>query len=97
MMSYSYRSASIGSSFEEKKQLTKIQLQLLEKAAKHTEPNGIIVYSTCSIDPEENELIVKRFLRKNEDWKLETERLLHPVEDQTDGAYSARLIKKQPC
>jgi 16S rRNA (cytosine967-C5)-methyltransferase len=83
--------------FEEKKQLTKIQLQLLEKAAKHTEPNGIIVYSTCSIDPEENELIVKRFLRKNEDWKLDKERMLHPVEDQTDGAYSARLIKKQPC
>ena len=83
--------------FEEKKQLTKIQLQLLEKAAKHTEQNGIIVYSTCSIDPEENELIVKRFLRKNEDWKLETERMLHPVEDQTDGAYSAKLIKKQPC
>ena len=82
--------------FEERKQLTKIQLQLLEKATHHIDPNGIIVYSTCSINPEENEMIIKRFLKKNGDWKLDGERMLHPVEDQTDGAYSAKLIKKQP-
>ena len=57
------------------------------------QPGGKIVYSTCSIEPEENEQIVKRFLEENTGWQLETERTLHPVEDHTDGAYAARLAK----
>ena len=67
----------------------------MEKASYHTKPNGLLVYSTCSIEPEENELIIKRFLKKNTEWELQAERTLHPVEDHTDGAYSARLSKKQ--
>ena len=54
---------------------------------------GRLVYSTCSIEPEENGQIVKRFLEENTGWQLETERTLHPVEDHTDGAYAARLTK----
>ena len=79
----------------EKERLIKTQFKLLEKASYHTKPNGLLVYSTCSIEPEENELIVKRFLKKNTEWELQAERTLHPVEDHTDGAYSARLSKKQ--
>jgi len=79
----------------EKERLIKTQFELLEKASYHTKANGLLVYSTCSIEPEENELIIKRFLKKNTEWELQAERTLHPVEDHTDGAYSARLSKKQ--
>ena len=74
--------------------LTETQFKLLENASCHTKPNGLLVYSTCSIEPEENELIVNRFLKKHTEWILQAERTLHPVEDHTDGAYSARLSKK---
>ena len=76
------------------KSLAETQLKLLEKASYLTKPDGLIVYSTCSIEPEENENIVNQFLKKHPEWKLECDRTLHPVEDYTDGAYSARLSKK---
>jgi 16S rRNA (cytosine967-C5)-methyltransferase len=74
--------------------LTETQFKLLENASCHTKPDGLLVYSTCSIEPEENELIVNRFLKKHTEWTLQAERTLHPVEDHTDGAYTARLSKK---
>ncbi len=77
----------------EKKRLIKTQFKLIEKAAGLTKQGGKIVYSTCSIETEENELLVKRFLTENSGWKLETEQTLHPVEDHTDGAYAAKLVK----
>ena len=77
----------------EKKRLIKTQFKLIEKAAGLTKQGGKIVYSTCSIEPEENELLVKRFLTENSGLKLETEQTLHPVEDHTDGAYAAKLVK----
>ena len=78
---------------EETRYLTDTQLRLLARAAGFVRQGGALVYSTCSIEPEENEQIVKRFLEENTGWQLETERTLHPVEDHTDGAYAARLTK----
>ena len=78
---------------EETRFLLGIQQRLLEQASRLVQPGGKIVYSTCSIEPEENEQIVKRFLEENTGWQLEAERALHPVEDHTDGAYAARLAK----
>ena len=70
------------------------QLKLLGQAAAHTKPNGQLVYSTCSIEPEENEQLVARFLEAHPGWRLAAERSLHPVEDHTDGAYAARLTRQ---
>ena len=78
---------------EETRYLTDTQLRLLARATGFVRPGGALVYSTCSIEPEENEQIVKRFLEENTGWQLETEHTLHPVEDHTDGAYAARLTK----
>ena len=70
------------------------QLGLLGQAAAHTKPDGQLVYSTCSIDPEENGQLVTRFLEANPGWQLADERALHPVEDHTDGAYAAHLTRR---
>ncbi len=48
--------------------LTKIQYSLLKNAAKFIKPGGIIVYSTCTIEPEENEEVIRRFLSEHENF-----------------------------
>ena len=42
--------------------LSERQYSLLKNAAQHIKPGGILVYSTCSIEPIENEVVVQRFL-----------------------------------
>ena len=67
------------------------QLVLLKQAATVLKPGGVIVYSTCSLEPEENSEVVKEFLAANANFKLEIERQLLPFADNVDGAYVARL------
>jgi 16S rRNA (cytosine967-C5)-methyltransferase len=78
-------------SSEEISRLRKTQLDLLHQAAKQLKPGGVIVYSTCSLEPEENSELVKEFLAANTSFKLETERQLLPFADGVDGAYVAQL------
>ena len=47
---------------EQVRALSEIQYNLLKNAAPHIKPGGILVYSTCSIEPMENEEIIQRFL-----------------------------------
>ncbi|MCG9134092.1 16S rRNA (cytosine(967)-C(5))-methyltransferase RsmB [Candidatus Poribacteria bacterium] len=42
--------------------LSEVQYNLLKNAAQHIKPGGVLVYSTCSIEPVENEEVVQRFL-----------------------------------
>jgi 16S rRNA (cytosine967-C5)-methyltransferase len=72
--------------------LQKTQLDLLKLAAPKLKPGGVLVYSTCSLEPEENSEVVKQFLREQRNFKLESERELLPFADNVDGAFVARLI-----
>jgi 16S rRNA (cytosine967-C5)-methyltransferase len=72
--------------------LQKTQLDLLKLAAPQLKPGGVLVYSTCSLEPEENSEVVKQFLREQKNFKLENERELLPFADKVDGAFVARLI-----
>ena len=67
------------------------QLVLLKQAATVLKPGGILIYSTCSLEPEENFEVVKEFLAANTSFKLESERQLLPFVDNVDGAYVACL------
>jgi 16S rRNA (cytosine967-C5)-methyltransferase len=71
--------------------LQKTQLELLNQAAQQLKPGGVIVYSTCSLEPEENSGVVNQFLAVNPNFTLETERQLLPFADGVDGAYVAKL------
>ena len=71
--------------------LRSAQLDLLKQAATQVKPGGVLVYSTCSLEPEENGEVVKQFLSERADFKLESERELLPFVDNVDGAYVAQL------
>lgn len=51
-------------------QLSVLQQELLEKAASWVKPGGILVYSTCTLDPQENEQVIGRFLDQNPQWRI---------------------------
>ena len=76
---------------EEIKRLSKAQSALLSQAATELKPGGMLVYSTCSLEQEENEEVVRRFLEKHPTFKLENERQLLPFIEGVDGAYVATL------
>ncbi len=73
--------------------LVAIQEQILSNALPCLKDGGRIVYSTCSIDPEENRNLINTFLLKNKAWKLDAEHIAQPFKDNSDGAYAARLSK----
>ena len=78
---------------EEISRLQKSQLELLNQAAPKLKPGGVLIYSTCSLEPEENSEVVKRFVAEHPDFKFETERQLLPFADGVDGAFAARLVR----
>jgi 16S rRNA (cytosine967-C5)-methyltransferase len=76
---------------KEIERLRAAQLDLLRSAATRVKPGGVLVYSTCSLEPEENQEVVKQFLAGHTEFKLESERELLPFVGGVDGAYVARL------
>lgn len=77
----------------ELERLSRAQRTLLEQATPQLKASGTLVYSTCSLEPEENESVTRDFLAKHADFKLKRERQLLPFADGMDGAYVARLRK----
>ena len=75
----------------ELERLRATQLELLLQASHSVRPGGVLVYSTCSLEPEENSEVVKQFLSEVSGFALERERLLTPFADSVDGAFVARL------
>jgi 16S rRNA (cytosine967-C5)-methyltransferase len=73
--------------------LTRIQLALLENALPCLKPGGRLVYSTCSIDPEENQDLIATFLTAHPAWQLAAEHQSLPQKDHQDGAYAALLTR----
>ena len=71
------------------------QLELLHAAARLVRPGGRIVYSTCSIDGQENDQVIKGFFdsRAGGPFKLEASVQAYPWKDGHDGA-GAFLLKK---
>ncbi len=71
--------------------LVKLQSEILDACASRVAPGGVLVYSTCSNEPEENEAQVAAFLARHPDFSLEESRESIPFESETDGAFAARL------
>jgi len=87
--------------------LSELQMKILKNAAKQLKPGGILVYSTCSIEPEENEELINSFLRENKKFKPEKFKLdnvfgneefpgmlqILQSKQDIDGFFIAKLLK----
>jgi 16S rRNA (cytosine967-C5)-methyltransferase len=67
------------------------QLQILRAIAPLLRPGGSLVYSTCSLEPEENGEVVAAFLRDQPAFRLTNRDETLPFCDEVDGAFAARL------
>ncbi|QZZ22201.1 16S rRNA (cytosine(967)-C(5))-methyltransferase [Leptothermofonsia sichuanensis E412] len=56
---------------ESVQELATLQTQLLDQAASWVKPAGILVYSTCTLHPAENETMIETFLANHPDWAIE--------------------------
>ncbi len=75
-------------------ELVTTQKKLLDAAATLVAPGGRIVYSTCSVEPEENSGVVTQFLQKSTNFELvETQEFIPG--DPTDGGYQV-LLRRLP-
>ena len=83
--------------------------RLLLSLASVVRPGGLLVFATCSLEPEENEFQVEHFLAADRRWRREPpprdtvpatvltangDLTLLPHRDQTDGAFAARLRRQ---
>ncbi len=71
-------------------ELVVTQQKLLDAAASIVAPGGRIVYSTCSVEPEENSGVVTQFLQKSSDFELVETHNFMPG-NPTDGGYQVLL------
>ena len=90
--------------------ITALQRRLINSVSKAVRPGGVMVYSTCTLLPEENERIVRDFLNDNDDFCEDNIAALlppglskyargcmlqvYPNRDGTDGFFIARLARK---
>lgn len=79
---------------EEIDRLATEQLKLLTQAAPLLKTGGTLVYSTCSLELEENSEVAREFSAKHPAFQLVAERELLPFRDGADGVYVARWVRK---
>ena len=86
-------------------ELPPLQLEILTKSAGYLKVGGVLVYSTCTLNPSENEGVVKGFLQNNPNYELlpfavgelkaeEGTLTLRPDLHGTDGFFMAKIIRK---
>jgi 16S rRNA (cytosine967-C5)-methyltransferase len=76
--------------------LTALQRRLLDTAAMFLKPGGRLVYSTCSLEPEENTQQLSAWLEANPAFEHEEQVALFPPASRTDGAFAAALRRRAP-
>ncbi|HUH12468.1 MAG TPA: RsmB/NOP family class I SAM-dependent RNA methyltransferase, partial [Longimicrobiales bacterium] len=86
--------------------LATLQAEILRGAAEVVQAGGVLVYATCSLEAEENETQVERFLEEHPEFRLESGpapaagtvdasgylRVL-PQAHGSDGAFAARMVR----
>lgn len=88
-------------------ELHDLQLEILENSIKYLKPGGVIVYSTCTTEAEENSNVIETFLNKHREFTIDNAQRyvtskvvnesgfieLFPYIHNLDGGFSVRLVK----
>jgi 16S rRNA (cytosine967-C5)-methyltransferase len=70
------------------------QLEMLRALIPLLSPKGVLVYSTCSLEAEENEQVVRKILTSASILRLEEQKRSLPFRDGFDGAFAAKFIQR---
>lgn len=83
-----------------------LQRRILESAARYVKPGGILVYSTCTVMPEENEAVIRDFLDRCPGYRLTAPGNIspelvddagffrtYPLRHAMDGFFGAKMVK----
>jgi len=70
-----------------------VQIGLIKNLALLLKPGGRLVYSTCSMEPEENDEVARRVTQDVPGLKFETARRTLPFRDKVDGAFAAMFTR----
>ena len=71
------------------------QTQIIRGLIPLLKPKGLLVYSTCSLEPEENQQIVQRLLGRSSILRPGEEKYLLPFRDGFDGAFAAQFVRSE--
>ena len=74
-------------------ELVEIQAKILDSSARYVKSNGVLVYSTCTVNSDENKKQIDNFLERNKEFELVMQKQFLPTED-IDGFYVCKMIKK---
>jgi len=78
---------------EKIKEIKETQLAILNNMYKYLKPNGYLTYSTCTINKEENELMINEFIKHHPEFKIEINKPIWP-NNYNDGFYICKLKKE---
>ncbi len=73
--------------------LYRIQAEILEKSSEYVKTGGTLVYSTCTVNSDENSKQILNFIKKHDDFEILDEKQFLPIED-IDGFYICKMIKR---
>lgn len=74
-------------------ELPGIQYKILEKSSNYCKDGALLLYSTCTLNPEENDNVVDRFLENHKSFTQISRQTIKPGEHDGDGFFMA-LLKK---
>jgi 16S rRNA (cytosine967-C5)-methyltransferase len=74
--------------------MPKLQARIVHAVLPLLKPGGALVYSTCSLEPEENEQLVTQIAEQSPFLKLSDQVTVLPFRDGFDGAYAAKFIRQ---
>ena len=77
------------------KRMAAEQLAIVGATVRLLKPGGVLVYSTCSLEREENEQVVAKIVNEFPFLKLQEEKSVLPFRGGFDGAYAAKLIRER--
>lgn len=75
--------------------LTQVQAKILENGAEYVRQGGTLVYSTCTLLKEENDDVVKKFLKQNRKFRLESSETYLPDGKGADGFFVAKMRRTE--